>query len=166
MFRNFEDIFYQIKNRLLSSSDLRKLVFYNNSDALTNTTRAIPSIEEASTNIYVKPIIFVTENSEEFGISSFISIGLVEAMIMDNAITGSIKVSVACDRQVWELEDNRVRPLAILSIIGDSLDGFKISSAGRLVIRVVSEVYFNNELVGYTTLFDIVEEKGSVVNEF
>lgn len=163
MFINFEKIFYQIKNTLLNSADLKKLVFYNTADALT---RAEPTLEEASPSIYIKPIIYVYDDSPEFGISSFISIGLIEAVILDGSISGSIKISVACDRKVWELNGDKVRPLAILSEIANSLDGAKFEAAGRLYLRIVKEVYFNNDLVGYTALFDIEEEKGDIVNEF
>ena len=163
MFTNFESIFYQIKNTLLNSADLKRLVFYNTKDALT---RAEPTYADAEKNIYIKPIIYVYDDSPEFGISSFISIGLVEADIFDGLIRSSIKISVACDRAVWELNDNRVRPLAILSAIGNSLDNTKFSTAGKLYLRVVKEVYFNNDLVGYTALFDIDEEKGDVVHDF
>lgn len=163
MFANYEKIFYEIKNTLLDSTDFRKLVFYNTTDSLEKTT--IPSIDEAGQSVYIKPIIYVYEDSPEYGISTFVSIGLIESIILDGSIASSIKVSVACDRKIWELDNNRVRPLAILSEISN-LDNLKLETAGKLVFRVVKEVYFNNDLVGYTALFDIVEEKGSVVNEF
>ena len=163
MFTNYEKVFYEIKNTLLNSENLRKLVFYNTPDALEKNT--IPSLNEASQTIYIKPIIYVYDDSPEYGISTFISIGLIESIILDGSISSSIKVSVACDRKIWELDNNRVRPLAILSEISN-LDNLKLETAGKLVFRVVKEVYFNNDLVGYTALFDLDEEKGSVVNEF
>ena len=162
MFRNYEKIFYEIKNTLLDSDNLKKLVFYNTSNALS---KVVPTLDEAGKAIYIKPIIYVYEDSPEYGLSTFISIGLIESIILDGSISSSIKVSVACDRKIWELDENRVRPLAILSEISN-LDNLKLETAGKLVFRVVKEVYFNNDLVGYTALFDIVEEKGSVVNEF
>lgn len=163
MFTDFEKIFYQIKNTLLNSADLKKLVFYNTSDALS---RAEPTYNEAEKSIYIKPIIYVYDDSPEYGISSFISIGLIESMVLDGSILASLKISVACDRQIWELEDDRVRPLAILSEISNALNEAKFEAASKLVLRGVKEVYFNNELVGYTSLFDIQAEKGDVVNEF
>lgn len=163
MFSNFEKIFYQIKNTLLNSTDFKKLVFYNTSDALNQTD--IPTYNDAAQNIYIKPIIYVYDDSPEYGISTFVSIGLIETIILDGLLTSSIKISVACDRQVWELDNYRVRPLAILSEIA-KLNEMKFDAAGKLILRVVKEVYYNNDLVGYTALFDIIEEKGSVVNEF
>lgn len=162
MFSNFEKVFYQIKNTLLNSSDLRKLVFYNTPDALD---KVAPTIAEAAESIYIKPVIFVYEDSPEFGLSTFISIGLIEGLILDGSITASIKISVACDRKIWEMNNNRVRPLAILSEIA-VLDNLKLETSGKLVFRVFKEVYFNNDLVGFTALFDIYEEKGDVVHEF
>lgn len=162
MFANYEKVFYEIKNTLLNSEDLRKLVFYNTPDALQ---KVAPTLNEAGQSIYIKPIIYVYADSPEFGLSTFISIGLIESIILDGSISSSIKVSVACDRKIWELEGNRVRPLAILTEISN-LDNLKLETAGKLIFRVVKEVYFNNDLVGYTALFDINEEKGDVVNEF
>ena len=162
MFRNYEKIFYEIKNTLLDSDIFKKLVFYNTPDSLNKT---VPTKSEAEKAIYIKPIIYVYEDSPEFGLSTFISIGLVESIILDGSINSSIKISVACDRKIWELNENRVRPLAILSEISN-LDNLKLETAGKLVLRLVKEIYFNNDLVGYTALFEVLEEKGSVVNEF
>lgn len=163
MFLNLETMFYQIKNTLLNSTDLKKLVFYDTPNALS---RQEPTLEEAAQSIYLKPVIYVYEDSLESNVSTFISIGLIESMILDGSIANSIKVSVACRRDIWELDENRVRPLAILSEIANSLDGLKLGAAGKLYLRIVKEVYFNNELVGYTALFDLDDEKGGVVNEF
>lgn len=163
MFLNFEKIFYQIKNTLLNSADLKRLVFYNTADALT---RAEPTYAEAEPSIYIKPVIYVYDDSPEYGISSFISIGLIEADILDGSIRSSIKISIACDRDIWVMDNNRIRPLAILSEIANNLDQAKFGAAGVLNLRIIKEVYFNNNLVGYTALFDIDDEKGSVVNEF
>lgn len=162
MFTNYEKIFYEIKNALLNSEDLRKLVFYNTPNALDEVA---PTITEAGQSIYIKPIIYIYADSPEFGLSTFISIGLIESIILDGSISSSIKISVACDRQIWEMDNNRVRPLAILSEIS-KLDNLKLGAAGKLTFRIVKEVYFNNDLVGYTALFDIDDEKGDVVNEF
>ena len=163
MFKNFEGLFYQIKNVLLDSEAVRKLLYYNTSDALSRET---PTYEEAKKSIYIKPIIFIYDDSPEYGISSFISIGMVEAIIFPGSIQASIKISIACDRQVWELENDKVRSLALLSEVSNLLNEKKFEAAGKLELRVVKEVYFNNDLVGFTALFDIDEEKGDVVNEF
>lgn len=163
MFENFEKLFYQIKNKLLDSPDLKKLVFYNTKDALN---RAEPILAEASASIYIKPVIYVYEDSPEIGISSFISIGLIEAQVLEASVEASIKISVACDREVWELDNNRVRPLAILTEIEKQLNKQKFDTAGQLILRIIKEVYYNNELVGYAALFDIIDEQGDVVNEF
>lgn len=163
MFKNFEDLFYDIRNTLLNSPDLKKLVFYNTSDALS---RAEPTYDEAKKSIYIKPVIYVYSDSPENEVSSFISIGLVESLITTGSIRSSIKVSIACDRSVWELNNFRVRPLAILSEVSNALDGMKFQAAGKLELVIVKEIYYNNDLVGYTALFDIDEEKGNVVNEF
>lgn len=163
MFKNFESLFYQIKNTLLDSDSIKKLLFYNTSNALSRET---PTYEEAAKSIYIKPIVFVYDDSPEYGISSFITIGMVEAMVIPSSIQASVKVTVACDRQVWEMDDNKIRSVALLSEVADLLDQKKFGAAGVLELRVVKEVYFNNDLVGFTALFDIYEEKGDVVNEF
>lgn len=163
MFLNFEKILYQIKNALLNSADLKRLVFYNTADALT---RAEPTYAEAEPSIYIKPVIYVYDDSPEKGISSFISIGLIESDILDGSIRSTIKVSVACDREIWVMDENRIRPLVILSEIANKLDQTKFGAAGKLNLRMVKEIYYNNDLVGYTALLDIDDEKGSVVNEF
>lgn len=162
MFKKYETLFFQIKNKLLGFEDLRKLVFYNTPNALSLPT---PTVEEAAQSIYIKPVIYVYQDSPEYGLSSFISIGLVEGIVLDGSINTTIKISIACDRKIWEMENNRVRPLAILSEIS-KLDLEKFDLAGKLTLKVIKEIYFNNDLVGYTALFTVDGEKGNVVNEF
>ena len=163
MFHNFETMFYQIKNVLLDSPELKKLIFYNTPNALE---RAEPTYAECRSSIYIKPIIYIYDDSPEFGISSFISIGLIEAVIHDGSISSSIKISIVCNREVWELDNNRVRPLAIVSEAEKQLNNTKLGMAGKLELKVLKEVYFNNDSIGYTMLFDIKEEIGDVVHDF
>jgi hypothetical protein len=163
MFKNLESIFYQIRTALLNSTDLKKLVFYDTPDALT---RAEPTDEEVLPYIYIKPVIYVYEDSPEKDISSFISIGVIESQILEGSIESSIKVSIACNRATWELNNSRVRPLAILSEIEKQINEQKFGAAGKLELRIVKEIYYSNDLVGYAALFDILDEKGDIVNEF
>jgi hypothetical protein len=163
MFHNFESIIYQIKTTLLNSSDIKKLLFYNTSNALS---RVEPTYDETKISIYVRPIVYVYDDSPEYGISSFITIELAESLILDGSIQNSMKISVACARDIWELDNERIRPIALISFIANMINGFKFDAAGILELRVVKEVFFNNELIGYTMLFDITEEKGDAVHEF
>lgn len=163
MFTKYEKTIHQIKTTILNSETLRKLVFYNTADALSKIT---PTIAEAAVSIYTKPVIYVYDDSPEFGISCFISITYEEGILLDGSIESSIKVSIACDRQVWDLNDSRIRPLAIASEVANALDGTKFDAAGRLKIRVLRNVYFSNELPGFVVLFDINDDKGDVVNDF
>lgn len=163
MFRNAEKLFSQIKTALLESSDLKKLIFYNTPDTLS---RPEPTDSEAKACMYTKPIIYIYEDSAEKDISSFISIGIVEALIQPGSIVYSIKVSVACTRDIWDIDNDRVRPIAILSEIANTLHNRKFSAAGKLVLSVFKEVYYNEEVIGYTALFDVEDAEKGVVNEF
>lgn len=163
MFKNLESLFYQIRTTLLNSADLKKLVFHNTKDALE---RPEPTYDEALPYVYIKPIIYVYDDSPEKGMSSFISIGVIETQVLEGSTESSLKVSVACHRDVWELDNSRVRPLAILSEIAKQINNKKFGPAGQIELRIVKEVYYSNDLVGFAALFDIIDETGDIVNEF
>lgn len=163
MLNNYEKLFYQIKTTLLNVPNLRKLAYYNTPNALS---QPVPKIEEAEKSFYTRPIIYIYADSPEYGINTFISIGLVEAVVLNGSIDASIKISVACKRDIWDLDNNKIRPLSIISEIISALDGVKFATAGKLNLRIIKEVYFNNETVGYTALFEVEDEKVGVVNEF
>lgn len=164
MFSNFEKLIYEVKNTLLSSDDLKKLMFYPTPDALEKTI--VPSYEDMKDRITARPVVYVYEESLEYGATSFISIGIIEFALDSGSIAAGLKISIACKREIWELNNNRIRPIAILSIIGNLLNNKKLSVAKKLDMKSAPEIYFNDELVGFTALFDVTEEKAGEVHEF
>lgn len=163
MLQNIESVLYEIKNTLLDSEDLRKLLFYDTSNALSRST---PLISEVEDYIQIKPIIILNENSNNDGITTFISIGMIEGENFDNSAEFSFKVTVASNRRIWELDNNRIRTLAAAYMIEKALHEKKFASAGKLLLVIVKEIYFNSEVIGYMMMFDLRDETGETVNEF
>ena len=163
MLQNIESVLYEIKNTLLDSEDLRKLLFYDTPNALT---RSAPLISEVEDYIKIKPIIILNENSNNDGITSFISIGMIEGENFGNSAEFSFKVTIASNRRIWELENNRIRTLAAARLIEERLHEKKFTSAGKLLLVIVKEIYFNSEIIGYMMMFDLRDETGESVNEF
>lgn len=163
MFQNIEKTLFQIKRTLLNSSDLKKLIVYNTPDALT---KAEPSYADAESAIYIKPIIYIYEDSPESGVSSFISIGLIQAEIDNNSFSSAIKISVACDREVLILNNDRLRNLALVDCIIEQINNHKFQAAGTLQARIVQEIYYDDsDYIGFAILFDIDDSYGDVVDE-
>ena len=163
MLQNIESVLYEIKNTLLDSEDLRKLLFYDTTNALSRST---PLISEVKDYIQIKPIIILNENSNNDGITTFISIGMIEGENFDNSAEFSFKVTVASNRRIWELDNNRIRTLAAARLIEERLHEKKFASAGKLLLVIVKEIYFNSEIIGYMMMFDLRDETGETVNEF
>lgn len=163
MYKNIENIFYQIKNELLNSADIKKLIFYNDPSALSKPE---PSREEVSSRIYVRPIIFIDNDAEVADTGTFISIGMVESIIDYTSFQSSIKISIGVNRETWELDNYRIRPMAILSEVIDRIAYKKYNAAGKLLPKVVQEVFYSTNVTGYVLLLDIDEETGDVVDEF
>lgn len=163
MLQNIESVLYEIKNTLLDSEDLRKLLFYDTPNALS---RSVPLISEVEDYIKIKPIIILNENSNNDGITSFISIGMIEGENFDNSAEFSFKVTIASNRRIWELDNNRIRTLAAARLIEERLHEKKFASAGKLLLVIVKEIYFNSEIIGYMMMFDLRDETGETVNEF
>jgi hypothetical protein len=162
MLQNIESVLYEIKNTLLDSEDLRKLLFYDTSDALSRST---PLISEVENYILLKPVVVLNEESSN-GITTFISIGLLESELYDNSSQSLIKISIATNRRIWELDDLKIRPISIAKEVKQRVHNKKFSSASPIQLSSLKEVYFNSEIVGFLLMFDLIDEEGDIVNEF
>lgn len=159
IFKTLQKALYEIKNILLNSEDLRKVMFYSDFDPLSKST---PTIDEVKDLFLVKPVIFVNETSVEYNTNTLISIGVVEGEKLTKSGATSIKILAVADRKIWEVADNGLRPFMMAEEIENLLDKTKLSAAGKLYFRVFREVYFNENLVGLALLFDLDTEDGSV----
>lgn len=163
MLENVEKVFYEIKDLILSSEKLRKLLVYTTPDALFRTA---PTFEEADKHIKITPVVYLLEESEEKEVNHFISIGMIEAGIFDSLIIPMFKITIACDTRSWELDKNGIRPLQIVSEVLSLLYHTKLSTAGKSKPTVIKEVYYNNKIVGYTLVLELQEPIGSSIYEF
>lgn len=163
MFEKIEELLSSIRIKLLTSEKIRKLLYYNTEDCLE---KPAPTIQEVEKLIMLKPIVDVTETSPENNMPSFISIAMTETDIYDDGINTGLKLAIATHRNIWQLNNKKLRPFQIVSEIEKLLNKQKFSTAGKLMMRVVKEVYFTEELVGFIVLLDVVDELGDNLHDF
>ena len=163
MLLNIESLFFEIKNLLSSDEVIKKLLFYNDSDALEKVT---PTLADVESHFFIKPIIYVYEDSPEANINNFLSIGYVKGTPLEGSTRHMLKISVASERRLWELKDNKIRPLRIANKVIEKINKRKFGPATILKLDDIREVHFSNDLVGYILLFELWDEQGDIVNEF
>ena len=165
MYRNLEKGFYEIRNTILQSETIRKALYYNDKEALSKDA---PSFADVKDYVMVRPIVEIYADSLEKDISSFIAIGIPESRFQNPSVRASYKISSVSERTLWEMDDNRLRPLTMANEIIKLLNGKKLNGvAGKLEFEGFNEVYFNTEMVGYTMFFEVVDEgEGGDLHEF
>lgn len=156
-----KDIF-EIKARLSANSEIRKLLYYNGSNALSGAEVLIGTI---SPYIYVSPVI--NTNVEPYNKNNFISIVLEQSEYddEDSIQKGLLRINAISRTENWELDNNKVRPLAITSEIVDILNNIKLSSSHKITYISIEFIVINENLQGYTILLDLIDG-GGLENEF
>lgn len=162
MFDNVEKVFKEIKSVILSSSEVKKLLVYTTPDALL---RSEPSYEEAEKHIKLKPVLYLVEEAEN-EVNNFITIGMIESTILNGMTSSIFKIIIASDTRNWLLENEGIRPLKILNIVAQLLYNRKGAAAGKFTPYSVKEVYYNNNVVGYTLLVEVSDMQGTTSDEF
>lgn len=158
MLERVESTIAAIKTKLLDNEDLRKLLFHDSNNALNMLA---PTVLELRDYITSKPI-FEFENKEEYNKNSVINIYVTEIIPTDESasFTGVLQVNVVCNLDVWELVDNKIRPLQISNKIIKMLNNTKFTVSNKLVLSNMTDLIINKKMVGYALLFEITDGSG------
>lgn len=73
---------------------------------------------------------------------------------------GAFRINVFSEMDLWELDEDRVRPLAILSKMIEILDQKKLKSSHKLFYISSDLTTLDKNIAGYTALFGIVDGGG------
>lgn len=137
---------FEIRNKLLANPEIRKLLVYDTSDAQTQD--AAPTIEVSKDYISVYPtieegIITTDRNSAIAFDLTAVDTDFEEG---DNAILGTLIISVLCTDKVLLLDNNKLRHWEIARLIINDVDGMKVSVSGKLVVtggdRFINKHYY------------------------
>ena len=158
IFDNVQAGIFQIRQLIWASDDLKKLVYYDDANALSSTT--VPTIAEVTPHIVVAAIFDVTE--PPFDKNTIISIVLNRGNYDEEKVLlrGIVKITVLTRSEIWELSGNKIRPLEISNIIIDKLNNQKISSSHKMLFSNIELVILNENVNGYTISFFLEEGSG------
>ena len=158
MLERIESTLAAIKTKLLRDEKLRKLLFHDSNNALNMLA---PSELEVDNYITLKPI-FEFENKEEYNQNSIVNIYVTEIIPTDNEVsfTGILQINVACNIDVWDLLDNKIRPIQICNQIIKLLNKKKFTISNNLELSNMTDLIINKKMIGYALLFEITDGSG------
>lgn len=145
----YEQLILLIRRTLLEDETIRKLLFYNDKDALDKTVPAQSQIEK---QIVPYPIIM---GNEEDIYAQFITVSPEEIYIKaDEEI--NIVVSVGVHKNNWFLNSNKMRAYQLVNRLGILLNGKKFNVAGKLQKKYIGAVYYTPDVLGFSVAFQVV----------
>lgn len=136
----------EVRNRLLQDEMLRKLLVYDSSDAQTQVE--VPTIESAKDYISLFPVIEQGIITTDRNCAVALDLTAVDTDFEegDNAILGTLVVSVLCSDKVLLLDKDKLRYWEIARLIINDLDDMKCSASGKLVVtgsdRFINKHYY------------------------
>lgn len=139
---------YELKTLLLNNENIRKLLVYDQSNALSITA---PSIQEAAQHFSFFPISDM--GIKNYDKNTLMSLHCITIRPEEGEDTGGIHLgfglTIVSTRQVWELDDNKIRLLELISLILEELEGKKLSLPTPLEIFKVDDIILDDSRVGY-----------------
>lgn len=154
---NIQKGIFEIRSLIQADTEVRKLVFYDGADALSEP---IPSIEQTKEHFTVSAIFDVTV--PPFDKNTLISVTLSRANYDEESVMlrGLVKINILTRSELWELNGNKIRPLEIASLIVSILNNKKISSSHKLSFSNIELAIIDEDVNGYTATFFLEEGSG------
>lgn len=157
MFVNLEKSIFQIRTFIESEKDIRKLLVIDSSDALD---KEVPTLAQTREHILLSPVFDVTE--PPYDKNTTMTIVLSKGVYDDEAVllNGIIKINVLTRTELWELDNNKIRPLEIVNLIIKRLNNQKVSASHKINFEQIDIAILNENVSGYTILFHLEEGSG------
>ena len=135
----------ELRNLLLQNEDIRKLLVYDTSDALT---LAAPTIETAKEYISLYPVIEQGIITTDRNTAIALDLTAVDTDFEegDSAILATIIISILCTDKVLLLDNNKFRHWEVARLIINDVDEFKGSASGKFTVtggdRFINKHYY------------------------
>lgn len=155
MLERIESTMAAMRNKLANDQIITKLLTYDGNDALYVKEQHVENIEEYIT---LRPI-FEFENKENYDQNSIINIYMTQASPYEDIvkIDGMLQVNVVCNLDVWELVDNKIRPLQIANRIIALVNNQKFTASNKIILNTITDLIISKKMVGYALLFEITD---------
>lgn len=151
MFDNLEKTLFQIRQVIVNSEKVRKLLYNDNADALLTNA---PSVEDVSKYVVLYPIIEFDNNSpwDQHSCVNIFSFRMEPEDDVSDFI-GVIHINIAMDVQKWTLSNSKIRPLELADEIIRLVDSKKFSAATKLEYSNMQYFAATKNICGYTLTF-------------
>lgn len=162
MLKNIQKAIFEIRSLIQSIPEVRKLVYYDTKNALGEK---VPSIADTQEHFTVSAVFDITE--PPFDKNTIVSIAYKKGNYDDEKVmmTGMININVLTKSQLWEINENKIRPLEIVNYIVDKLSNIKLSTSHKLFLVGIDLALLSENTNGYTVAF-ILEEGGGLDEQF
>ena len=139
----------ELKNAILDSENARKLLFYDDPDALT---RIVPSVEQVKDYIFTAPIL--ESGIKDFERNTYVIIDVAQ-MDLDFEEVGqkeviyNVAITAITDLKHWELQEKKLRLFELCDAIIKSVDNQQMSMTEKVYIFKAERVIIDSQLYGY-----------------
>lgn len=158
---NIQKMIYEVEILIKSDGGIRNLLYYTTADALTKTQVDIATINDY---IFCSPVFETT--IEPYNKASFITISLAKLQpIEDTLYDGVLRINILSQLNIWEINNQKIRPLEIANRVIEKIDNVKLSHSHTLVFEGIDLAVLDKNISGYAILFSINEGSG-LENEF
>lgn len=160
MLKRIESTLAAIKTKLSADKIIKQLLVHDGNDALEVQ---LPEGINLDKYITLKPV-FEFENKEDYNQNSIVNIYMTEAQPNDGvkAVDATIQINVICNESVWELIDNKIRPLRIANRIIELVNETKFTASNKMVLNGLTELIINKKMYGYALLFELTDGSGEI----
>ena len=148
---------FDIKKKIRANENIRKLVAYDQPDALD---QANPSNAVVDEKIRVTAVFDITEPPYEH--NTFITIVATKIKSDEdlNTFNTIVRINVITQAQLWELNDDKIRPLEIANSIIKELEFFKADASNKLYFHELDLVVLDGNINGYGLIFHLLDGSG------
>lgn len=157
IFDNVQKAIFEIRSAIKSNEDIRKMLFIDTADALEQEA---PTIESIEPYIVVSAVFDITV--PPFDKNTIMTIVLHKALYDSEStlLNGMIKINILTQSELWELNNNKIRPLEISNNIIKLLDNRKVSASHKLYFSNIEIAILNENVSGYSVIFFLEEGSG------
>lgn len=157
MLDNLQKAIFEVRSLLLTSTEVKKMVYFDQPDALAQST---PSLEQVKEYFTISPVFDVTK--APFNKNTLISIGMTRATLNSESLItrGVLKINVLTRSELWELSNGKIRPFEIANYIIEKLNNKKLSSSHKVVFNSLELAILSEDVNGYTLSFSLEEGSG------
>lgn len=154
-FLSVEKDLNQLVNLFLKNNNLKKLLYYTTSDALSQAPLTEEqSIELLNNNIKIIPKIYVDGSVLNYILITFDTFtpNNTNPEFRDNILS----FDVICHFDQWNLGDFKLRPYRIAAEIDSMIDNEKFSGIGTLHFLGCNQLILNDEFAGLTLMYQAI----------